>query len=232
MCMDDLLGLLLRLVAGAAALLIAIDVHEFSHAWAAYQLGDYTVRNRVTLNPLAHLDPVGTLFMGINLLYSTVLRSSLPLIGWGKPVAYRPHLLRKKGRAGMAIVAAAGPVANIATAVVFALPTRLGIRVTTATATPLLICQAIAWTNLVIAAFNLIPVPPLDGFGVLLWAVNSVRAAWAYRLYSTLSRLEVYGFQVLMLLIIADWLLPFSIISFLMRPFVSLGSLIAFGAGW
>jgi len=229
--MDDLFGLLFRIVAGALALLVAIDVHEFSHAWAAYQLGDYTVRNRVTLNPLAHLDPVGSLFMGINLLYSTVLRAGLPLIGWGKPVVYHPQLLRKKGRAGMAIVAAAGPIANVAAAVVFGLPVRLGIPLTSVTLQPLVITQTIAWTNLVIAAFNLIPIPPLDGFSVLLWIVNSIRTGWAYRVYATLSRLEVYGFQVLMLLIMADWLLPFSIVSALMRPMISLGSLIAFGTG-
>lgn len=230
--MGGLSSLLLNILAGAIALLVAIDVHEFSHAWAAYQLGDYTTKDRVTLNPLAHLDPVGTLFMAINLLYAMVLRGSLPLIGWGKPVRYHPHLLRRKGREGMAIVAAAGPLANVATAVVFALPIRLEMPYAGALMYPLQLCYTIAVTNVVIAAFNLIPVPPLDGYSVLLWIVNGIRARWAYRLYESLIRLERYGFQVLMFLIMADWMLPFSIISFAMRPMIWAVNLIAFGRGW
>jgi len=230
--MSNLSDILFNVLSGALALLVAIDVHECCHAWAAYQLGDYTTRNRVTLNPLAHLDPVGTLFMGINLLYGALFRSSLPLIGWGKPVVYHPHLLRKKGRAGMAIVAAAGPVANVVTAVVFALPIRLGVPFTSASMYLLRLCYTVAMTNVVIAAFNLIPIPPLDGYSVLLWIVNSIRAGWAYRLYVALSRLESYGFQALMLLIMADWILPFSILSIAMRPMIWVAGLIVFGARW
>ncbi len=222
--MSNLSDVLFNILAGGIALLIAIDVHECSHAWAAYQLGDYTTRDRVTLNPLAHLDPVGTLFMAINL----VLR--LPLIGWGKPVAYHPQLLRKKGRAGMAIVAAAGPLANVATAVVFALPIRLEVPFTSVSRYPLQLLYTIAATNVVIAAFNLVPIPPLDGFSVLLWIVDSIKAQWAYRLYGTLARLESYGFQVLMLLFMADWILPLSILSLAMRPMLTVTSLIAFGS--
>jgi len=230
--MSNLSDILFNVLSGAIALLIAIDVHECCHAWAAYQLGDHTTRDRVTLNPLVHLDRVGTLFMGINLLYGAVFRSSLPLIGWGKPVVYHPHLLRKKGRAGMAIVAAAGPVANVAVAVIFALPIRLGVPFTGAWMYFLQLCYTIAVTNVVIAAFNLIPIPPLDGYSVLLWIVNSIRAGWAYRLYVSLSRLESYGFQVLMILIMADWILPFSILSIAMRPMIWVAGLIVFGARW
>jgi len=230
--MSNLSDILFNVLSGALALLVAIDVHECCHAWVAYQLGDYTTKNRVTLNPLAHLDPVGTLFMGINLLYGALFRSSLPLIGWGKPVVYHPHLLRKKGRAGMAIVAAAGPVANVVTAVVFALPIRLGVPFTSASMYLLRLCYTVAMTNVVIAAFNLIPIPPLDGYSVLLWIVNSIRAGWAYRLYVALSRLESYGFQALMLLIMADWILPFSILSIAMRPMIWVAGLIVFGARW
>ena len=229
--MSNLPGMLFNILAGAVALLIAIDVHECSHAWAAFQLGDHTTRDRVTLNPLVHLDPLGTLFMGINLLYATILRDSLRLIGWGKPVSYHPHLLRRSGRAGMAIVAVAGPLANVTAAIIFGLPIRLGLSVSRAWLYPWQLCYVIAWTNVVIAAFNLIPIPPLDGYSVLLWIVDSIKARWAYGLYATLIRFEAYGFQALMLLIMADWILPFPIISLVMGPMVSAIRLIVFGLG-
>jgi Zn-dependent protease len=223
--------ILFNIFVGAIGLLIAIDVHECCHAWMAYRLGDYSARSRVTLNPIAHLDPVGTLFMGINLLYAMVLGSSLPLIGWGKPVNVHPHLFRTGGRKGMGIVALAGPVANIAAAVVFALPIRLGFRPTGAWIYVFRLIYMIVWTNIGIAAFNLIPIPPLDGFSVLMWIVNSIRASWAYRFYAWLSRLEVRGFQPLMILILADWILPISIIGTLTWPMFRLATLIALGGG-
>ena len=219
--------LLQRLIAGIIALLIALTVHECCHAWVAYQLGDYTTKHRVTLNPIAHLDPLGTLIMGMSLLNAYTYGFNVPLIGWGKPVRVNPYLLRKGGRTGMGMISLAGPMANLITALVFALPLRLGLYAGYLT----YLLSVIAMTNVSIAVFNLIPVPPLDGFGVLMWVVSSIRAPWAFRLSATLARLEARGPMALMVLILLDWILPISIIGIIMGPLFRLFSGLILGPG-
>ena len=219
-----MLDILLNLVEGIIALLVALTVHECCHAWVAYQLGDYTTKSRVTLNPIAHLDPMGTLFMGISLLNAVTTRFNAPLIGWGKPVAVNPYLLRKGGRTGMGMISLAGPLANLVVALVLALPLRLGLPA--GILTELLVM--IVLTNISIAVFNLIPVPPLDGFGVLMWIVSSIRAPWGLRLFSTLTRLEARGPMALMVLIMVDWFLPISIIGLVMMPLYRLFTSLVF----
>jgi len=156
----------LDFIFGLVALLLAIDVHEFSHALAAEHLGDPTPRlqGRLTLNPLAHLDPVGTILL------------ILVHFGWGKPVQFDPYNLRNPRRDG-AIISLAGPVSNI----LFAVLCALLVQGLSFARLPLLqapvagvilysfvgLLQQLIVFNVVLAIFNLVPIHPLDGFKVV-----------------------------------------------------------------
>ncbi len=151
-----LLGLLLALVAG-------ITFHEFSHAFTAYQLGDMTPvrQGRVSLNPAAHLDPVGMLIF------------VLAGFGWGRPVAFNPYGLRTNPRIGSALVALAGPVSNILLGTAFGLLLRI-LLLADPTFGSSTLTRFIALTlasfidfNFLLAIFNLVPLPPLDGSKIL-----------------------------------------------------------------
>ena len=171
-----------EIVGIAVALVVGITFHEFSHAFVADQLGDHRPRalGRVSLNPVAHIDPVGALVF------------VLAGFGWGKPVPVNVYALRP-GRIGMAFVAGAGPVANVAVAIVAAIVLRVmemgGIGGITAQ-----IATAIVFYNLLLAIFNLLPIPPLDGYNVLL-AFAPPRTAF------TIQRYAQYGVIVLLLLV-------------------------------
>ena len=153
-------------------LFLAIPIHEWAHAWSAYQLGDDTasMRGRMTLNPLAHLDPIGSLL----LLFSG--------FGWGKPVPVNPYRMRTNPRAGMAISSAAGPFSNFVLAMLLAIPFRLGWVgwYTGGFSIGSLLFIAIQ-INLGLMLFNLIPIYPLDGEKILMgllpprWGDNLLR---------------------------------------------------------
>jgi Zn-dependent protease len=157
------------LIASILVLLLSLSVHEAAHAWTAYRLGDPTGRElgRTSLNPLVHIDPVGTVLLPL-----LALVSGAPLIGWAKPVPVDTRRLRRYPRDWMA-VAAAGPASNIALAAVaswllamrpaggFALG---GLEV----GEPLGAMLVTAFRlNLLLAVFNLLPIPPLDGGNIL-----------------------------------------------------------------
>lgn len=144
-----------------AILIISVVFHEVSHGFAAHYLGDPTARlqGRLTLNPVKHVDPLGSLILPALL----VLSSSPFLIGWAKPVPYNPHNFQRGGRWAEALVAAAGPAANVLIALVFGLLMRAG--VFPAELTSLVI--SIVFINVLLAIFNLIPIPPLDGSKIL-----------------------------------------------------------------
>lgn len=193
------------------ALVVAITFHEFSHALSATRLGDYTAQRlgRLSLNPLAHLDPLGTvmiLFAGF---------------GWGKPVPVNPAYLRTGGRAGMAMVSLAGPLSNIIMAFLVAIPIRLGMLDSFTVGFSLFrgqpddltgyIVGSIVFWNLLLAAFNLIPLAPLDGFKVALGILPRDLARG-------FARLEPYGPVILLLLIMLDFLTDVSIISMIVSP--------------
>lgn len=138
------------------AIILAVTVHEFAHAWVASRQGDQTARllGRVSLNPTAHLDPAGSfLFL-------------LAGIGWGKPVPVNPYHLRQ-GRLGDFYVSIAGIVTNLVVAFIFALPLRIidltGGDVTAVNQTWLQFTTIVSDINILLAAFNLLPIPPLDG---------------------------------------------------------------------
>jgi Zn-dependent protease len=167
-------------------LLIAFTIHELAHAVTADRLGDPTPRRmgRITLNPLAHLDPLGTILL------------LLAGFGWAKPVMVNPMNFRGNPRTGMAIVAAAGPISNLVMAALGALIVRFGIvslneLISGAFPSPGFFLSVFIQINLILAFFNLIPIPPLDGSKILF---AMLPAEWAYRL----RPLEQYGFLFLM----------------------------------
>ena len=167
----------------AVALVVGITFHEFSHAFVADQLGDHRPRalGRVSLNPVAHIDPVGALVFVI------------AGFGWGKPVPVNVYALRP-GRIGMAIVAAAGPIANVAVAVVAAALYRV-LELLGAGDFVLGVGFWVVYFNLVLAIFNLIPIPPLDGY-------NAVLAFLPPRTAFVVQRYAPYGIILLLLLVL------------------------------
>jgi len=176
--------------------LFAIIVHEVAHGWVAKHLGDPTAERlgRLTLNPIKHIDPLGTILVPALLL---LLRTGF-VFGWAKPVPVTWSNLRHPKR-DMAIVAAAGPAANLLMAVGWGLIARLGSLLSTQygyIGQPLVFMGLGGiFANVLLMAFNLLPLPPLDGGRV---AVGLLPGPWAWRL----SRLEPYGFFILIGLMI------------------------------
>ena len=144
-------------------LIISVIIHEVSHGYAAYSLGDPTAKlqGRLTLNPLKHIDPVGSVLIPALL----VITGAGVLFGWAKPVPYNPYNLRNQ-RWGEAIVAVAGAASNIAIAIVFGLIARYT-ATNPALATFAQFAGTVAFVNLFLGMFNLIPIPPMDGYTVL-----------------------------------------------------------------
>jgi Zn-dependent protease len=172
-------NILASVIVVAIMLLIGFPVHEFSHALAAYRLGDSTAKHlgRLTLNPIAHFDPLGGILLAV-----TFIGSSFGF-GWAKPTPVNPNNL-EGGRWGEAIVAAAGPISNLVLAIAAAIPLRyiLANRELAAQLPSLVISVLLLFVliNIVLMIFNLIPIPPLDGsriVGALL--PRDLYARWA-----------------------------------------------------
>jgi Zn-dependent protease len=184
----------LSVVVGFAVLLVSLTIHEAAHAATADRLGDPTARTlgRVSLNPIVHIDPLGTIVLP---LLAAV--SHLPLIGWAKPVPVNIRNLRH-GPRDFAIVAAAGPISNLIQAFAGALVYRVvdaGSMMNSGAGLLLGILNYFVEVNLLLAFFNLIPVPPLDGGNVLLGLLPP-RLAYRY------SQLRQYGFLILYALLL------------------------------
>ena len=181
-------------IAVAIMLLVGFPVHEFSHALAAYRVGDSTAKlfGRLTLNPIAHFDPLGGILLAVTFIGS----SGTFGFGWAKPTPVNPANLQG-GHRGEAIVAAAGPLSNLVLAAIAALPLRYIISSPSiAAAVPNLVIQTLATfvlINLVLMVFNLFPIPPLDGSKVL-FALLPPQTAWKWR-----PILEQYGFILLLI---------------------------------
>ncbi len=176
-------------------LLLSLTIHEAAHAWTADRLGDPTARalGRVSLNPLVHIDWIGTVLLPLIAIFSR-----LPIIGWAKPVPVMMRNLRHPRRDFM-FVAAAGPISNLLQAIAYALVLRalLGAAGGGEAAASVLtdVLYLAVQINLLLAFFNLIPVPPLDGGNVMLGLLPP-RVAVQY------SQLRQYGFIILYILLL------------------------------
>ncbi|MBS4023080.1 MAG: site-2 protease family protein [Dethiobacter sp.] len=165
------------------ALLIALTFHEFAHGWVAHRLGDDTAKShgRLTLNPLAHLDPLGLLAIW------------LVGFGWAKPVPVNPYYFRGDRRRGMFLVGLAGPLTNFLLAFVIALLLAVVPALYVHSVVREIIITAF-WYNALLGVFNLLPVPPLDGSKVFAYLLPR-SAAHAF------GQIEQYGPMILILLI-------------------------------
>lgn len=188
-----------RLLITLPILIVSIAIHEFSHAITADALGDPTPRRqgRLTLNPLAHLDQMGTLM---------IVMSSLAGfgIGWGKPVQVNPIYFRKlTPRAGMGVVAIAGPVSNILLAMIGSIGYHFA-------GSSFLAEFWFMWVliNLALAFFNLLPVFPLDGYNVFIAILDALRQPWTANLARVWQQQVQYGPLFLLLLLVIDWQMP------------------------
>lgn len=210
------------IAAFAVSILVGLVFHEFSHALVADALGDRTPRRagRLTLNPLPHLDPIGTLmilFVGF---------------GWARPVPVNPYTVRNPHRA-MALIASAGPVSNLLMAGLAGLPIKMGWApflhpfispglASSAARTWMdstenllgLFLGTIVLLNVLLAVFNLLPLAPLDGFRVAVGVLPR-------HLSEPFARLEPWGIGILMLLLLSPFVLGFSPLFFVMGPLIA-----------
>jgi Zn-dependent protease len=219
--LQNLLPSLPQLITFAIILFTAFPVHEFAHAWTANYFGDDTPRlnGRLTLNPLAHLDPLGSLMM------------ILAGFGWAKPVPVNPYILERRSPAATMWVSLAGPMSNLLMAILAAIPFRLGlvsvaeIFQPTGTMLPSLpwFLYLFIYINLWLMLFNLLPLFPLDGEKVLGYFLPPPAARF-------LENIRPYGPIILMVII---FVLPFfgiNIISQIIQPVFSMLTRILIGA--
>ena len=189
-------------------LILSVVVHEVSHGWAANYLGDPTARlsGRLTLNPIPHIDPIGSVLVPLFLFFF----GGGAMVGWAKPVPVNPYNLR--GTHGEAIVAATGPLSNILLAVIFGFLIRLG------GALPdsfLHIAALIVILNIVLAVFNLVPLPPLDGSKILF-------SFLPYHMQNVRDTFERYGFFLVLFFIVFLWQYLTPIIEWLFNLFTGI----------
>lgn len=179
-----------------AILVMSVVIHEVSHGFAANWLGDPTAKlqGRLTLNPISHIDPMGSVILPTIL----VLSGSPFLFGWAKPVPYNPYNLRRGGRWAEAIVAAAGPAANLVIALVFGLLIRFSILPADITN----LAVSIVFLNILLAVFNLIPIPPLDGSKVFAQLLPRSLAFKYDQLRGVLERNMFIGFGAIIVFIL------------------------------
>ena len=204
------LSLIQKIVVWALPVIFAITLHEVAHGWVASLFGDQTARlsGRLTLNPLKHIDPIGTVILPLFMLMTSSF-----IFGWAKPVPVDPRNLRYPRR-DMAIVALAGPASNILMAFFWGGIARVGIismsHGNAWMGSPLVYMgSAGIMINAVLAVLNIIPFPPLDGSKIILPFLPS-------RLAYQFSRLEPYGFFILVLLMMTG------VLSAVMMPLVFL----------
>jgi Zn-dependent protease len=219
----DIAQLIQTVAIYALPVLFAITVHEAAHGYAARYFGDNTAwkMGRVTLNPMAHIDPMGTILMPLLLYFAT---SGAFLFGYAKPVPVRFGNLRNPKR-DMVWVALAGPAANLAQALLWgALLYMLhGMGITEVFFMKM--CQGGVLVNIVMFAFNLFPLPPLDG-GRIVVGLLPIKQAMAF------SRVEPYGFFIVMALVVSGlvsslWMQPvmgltFGLVDLLLSPLAAL----------
>lgn len=191
-------------------LLFSLSVHESAHAWMAHKVGDDTALSlgRVSLNPIVHIDPIGTLLFPLMQIFT-----GIPFLGWAKPTPYNPANFRRDVpmRRGHMLVAGAGPVSNLVLAglftAVFFVVVRLGLAEPGRHPHPLVMIVAIGiQMNIVLAIFNLVPIPPLDGSKVASYGLPGSIGERYDRV------VEPYGFIILLLLMMSG------VLSYIISP--------------
>ena len=182
------------------ALMIAVILHEVAHGWVAYKMGDPTAKlaGRITLNPIPHIDPLGTIILpGLFILINSPI-----LFGWAKPVPINP-LNFKDLRKGTFLVSIAGVVTNIFLAILFGMLYRIitgmiysaDVNIAHSLLIPLAIfCAKSVLINLILALFNIIPIPPLDGSRALMSFLS-------LKYWETFYKMEMYGFLIISILL-------------------------------
>jgi Zn-dependent protease len=170
-------------------LIVSLTVHEAAHAWSADRLGDSTARllGRVSLNPAVHVDPIGTIVFPL-----VALLTNLPVLGWAKPVPVNSSNLRHHWKQKFMLIAAAGPASNLVLAAVAAIVARLlPVSDVDGAGGPVLqFLQTAVFINVLLAVFNMVPVPPLDGGNVLAGLLRGSAS-------DAFDRLRPYGFLIL-----------------------------------
>jgi len=212
---DDIVAILFAFV-------VATTIHEFMHATVALRLGDTTARDqgRITLNPLGHFEPVG--FFGMDMI-----SIGFPFIGWGKPVPVSPWRLtridREHRHRGLALVALAGPVSNVVQAAVAVIPIQYAVRNDVDLGRVGFVLGWFVTINVLLASFNMIPIPPLDGFNIL----NGLLPGFWQPILAPIAR---YGFPILLLLFFIGGQIGGSIVDSMLDPVQnSLNDLLYYG---
>ncbi|MBV7486483.1 site-2 protease family protein [Bordetella sp. BOR01] len=199
----------------AIPVIFAITLHEAAHGYVARMLGDPTAEQagRITLNPMKHIDPIGTLLVPVGiLLMSKLMGGPGMLFGWAKPVPVDFGRLRRPKK-DMLWVALAGPAANLFMAILWVISMRLYLAGGIQEGYWYQMAMAGINVNLVLMALNLLPIPPLDG-GRIVFSLLPNRLAWQY------SRIEPYGLMIVLLLLVTD------VLWMLMQPILQLGTAI------
>ena len=185
-------------------LIMSVVIHEVSHGYAALALGDPTAKyqGRLTLNPISHLDPIGSFFVPLIGYFAGGF-----IVGWAKPVPFNPYNLRNQ-RWGEALVAVAGPISNIALAILFGLTIRFLPEYINISQSFLNLASSVVLINIILAIFNLIPIPPLDGSKILF-------AFLPYKWQTLRQSFERFGLILVFIFILFIWQIMSHIIGFL-----------------
>ncbi len=197
------------LISRIFVLVIAFTVHEFAHAWTANSFGDNTpsMNGRLTLNPLAHLDPIGSLMLLV------------AGFGWAKPVPINPYALQRRAPSAVMWVSLAGPFSNLLMAILAAIPFKLGLATLTLHSETFLpsfskLMSEFIFINLILMLFNLIPLPPLDGDKILDYFAPPPMARF-------LDTIRPYGPMLLLLIVFALPLVGIDLIGWIIYPILS-----------
>ncbi|MDI6694093.1 MAG: site-2 protease family protein [Anaerolineales bacterium] len=197
------------LISSLVVLFVAFPIHELAHAWTATMFGDDTPRlmGRLTLNPLAHLDVMGSLL----LIFAG--------FGWAKPVPVNPYVLERRSPAALMLVSLAGPLSNLLLAILASIPFRLGLVSMSFSPTsgsgflptPDMVLTYFVYLNLLLMLFNLIPLAPLDGDKILAYFLPPNMA-------QTFDRIRPYGPMILLLLVVSGSFLGFNLLGEIIGP--------------